>query len=312
MEERNLEYRKAKSSYQEAIAETPALTKLRSQLKNSVQISVKDVLRPKALVKTFNDPLAGLPKQLSSVSALKDISHEMQQTAWSNEGDSVEARIKMRKERVKLYTLLSKGELIDGELKRIESSSGTENLDPKTKVAQSKWRANLEKERSAWLGQVRNFFNAEYFDVNFRKDSSAMPLYRNVKAPDLSEWQRWSYLSRAQSLVKELKLNHKKTKPAVPGARVVKSKVNEILNNTPEFDVELDTDQVRGEVRKLISNWRELKRAQTELNELAAEPKKATDPKVELELAQKAYKLRQQEIKHASVVWLMDEYCWTD
>lgn len=312
MEERNLSYRKAKSSYREATAEKPALTKLRSQLKSSVKVSVKDVLKPKALAKSLNDPLSGLPKQIASVSGLKDISHEMQQTAWGNEGASVEARLQMRRERAKLYTLLNKGEVIDAELKRLQSLVEPEKWDPKYTAALNKWRASVQKERSAWLDQVRNFFNAEYFDVNFRKDGTAMPLYRNVKNPDLSEWQRWNYLSRSQSLVKELRSNHQKSKPAVPGTRAVKSKVNELMNKAPELEVELDTDQVRGEVRKLISNWRGLKRAQAELSELVVKPEKVVSPMAELQLAQKSYRLRQQEIKHASVVWLMDEYCWTD
>jgi hypothetical protein len=317
MEERNLAYRKAMNSYQTANQDTPTVSQIHNQLKKSVKISLNDVLKPQSLAKSFQDPITALPKQLGSISALKDISHEMEQTVWSKEGDSVEAKLLMRKEQVKLYTLLSKGEVINREIDRLgaepsELSESGEQIDPKLKEAQEKWVASVIKDRDDWLDEVRDFFNAEYHDVIFRKDASAKPSYRSVSVPDLSEWQRWCFLTRSQSLVKALKENHKKSKPAVPGTRIVKGKVAEILNKKAEYAVTLNTDKVRGEVRNFISNWREMKIAQAELNSL--DPGKGTsdDPKLDLAKAQKVYKLRHQEINHTSVVWMMDEDCWRD
>jgi len=314
MEERNLAYRKAMHSYQTANQDTAKVSLIRSQLKKSVKISLKDVLKPQSLAKSFQDPITALPKQLGSISALKDISHEMEQTVWSKEGDSVEAKLLMRKEQVKLYTLLSKGEVIGQEIDRLEAElpETGEQIDPKLKVAQEKWVASVIKDRDDWIDEVRDFFNAEYHDVIFRKDASAKPSYRSVSVPDLSEWQRWCFLTRSQSLVEALKENHKKTKPAVPGTRIVKGKVAEMLNSKAEYDVTLDTDNVRGEVRNLISNWREMKSTQAELNSLDPEQDSSDDPKHDLARAQKVYKLRHQEINHTSVVWMMDEDCWRD
>ncbi|PQJ27954.1 hypothetical protein BSZ32_05190 [Rubritalea profundi] len=314
MEERNLAYRKAMNSYLAANQETPMVSQIRSQLKTSVKVSLNDVLKPQSLAKSFQDPITALPKQLGSISALKDISHEMEQTVWSKEGDSVEAKLLMRKEQVKLYTLLCKGEVIDREIKRIdaEASEPSDQIDPKLKVAQEKWVASVMKDRDDWIGEVRDFFNAEYYDVIFRKDASAKPSYRSVSAPDLTEWQRWCFLSRSQSLVKALKENHKKSKPAVPGTRVMKEKVAEMLNQRAEYAVTLSTDKVRGEVRTLISNWREMKSTQAELSLLDPGKVSSDDPKRDLVKAQKVYKLRHQEINHTSVVWMMDEDCWRD
>jgi len=317
MEERNLAYRKAMHSYQTANQDTPKVSLIRSQLKKSVKISLNDVLKPQSLAKSFQDPITALPKQLGSISALKDISHEMEQTVWSKEGDSVEAKLLMRKEQVKLYTLLSKGEVIDREIDRLEAEStelseSSEQRDPKLKEAQEKWVTSVIKDRDGWIDEVRDFFNAEYHDVIFRKDASAKPSYRSVSVPDLSEWQRWCFLTRSQSLVKALKENHKKTKPAVPGSRAVKEKVAEMLNKKAEYAVTLNTDKVRGEVRNLISNWREMKSTQAELKSLDPGKSTSDDPKLDLVKSQKVYKLRHQEINHTSVVWMMDEDCWRD
>jgi hypothetical protein len=312
MEERNLAYRKALKSYRTAHAEVPMLTQVSSQLKESVGVSLQDILKPQALAKSFQDPIVGLPKQLGSIGALKDISHVMEQDVWDKAGDSVEARIQMRAEQVKLFSLLSQGEVIDRELERMEAEQQKPDfeINPKLKEAQLKWQASVEKDREDWIAEVRDFFNAEYHDVIFRKDASAKPSYRSVSNPDLTEWQRWCFLNRSQSLVKALQEQHKKSKPAVPGTRAVKSKVADILNKREEFVVTLNTNKVRGEVRNLISNWREMKRTQSKISSLATGDNSSGDPKVDLVKAQKVYALRCQEIEHTSVVWMMDEDCW--
>lgn len=311
MEERNVAYRKAVESLQVAEAPKPVMDQLKDQLQDSVGESVRDVLNPGAIVKSLQDPLAGLPKQFGSISAIKDISHDMQQNVWSDKGDALAAKALMRKEHVNLYTMLSKGEVIEAELKRLENlekekpAAEETPVNPKQVAALQKWRASVEGERRAWLGKVRDFFNAEYYDVRFKKDDTALPTYSGEKAPDLAEWQRWCYLNRTQSLVKGLMSDHKKSKPVVPGTRMVRAKVSEVLERQPEYDVELNTDQVRGEVRKLIRNWREMKRAQDELKAL-----EQSEQPIDLARAQKIYKLRHKEIEHASVVWLLDEHCW--
>jgi hypothetical protein len=68
---------------------------------------------------------------------------------------------------------------------------------------------------------------------------------------------------------------------------------------------------VRKEVRSLIQNWREMKAAQ----EKAARLEQAARKRHRLDLAaldtrRKLFQCRLEEIKHASVVWMMDENCW--
>lgn len=303
MEERNLGYRKAVETLQQSAVEKPVFAQIRNQL----QASVRDTLKPNAIVNSLQDPVVGLSKQLDSISGIKDISHDMQQAAWGKEGEAVAAKVQMRKERVRLYALLSKGELINNELKRIELDPLASPTGPDAQLlpAYQKWSAKVKDERAQWLVEVRDFFNAEYLDVRFKRDDSAMPLYRDVKAPDLSEWQRWCFLNRSQGLVQRLMSKHKESKPAVPGTRMVRARVAEVLEQQPEYDVELNTDQVRSEVRKLIRSWRGMKRAQTELSQL-----ELVAPTNTLERAKKIYQLRHKEVEHASVVWLLDEQCW--
>jgi len=66
-------------------------------------------------------------------------------------------------------------------------------------------------------------------------------------------------------------------------------------------------------VRELIQNWRAMKEAQHQA-ELLEES--GSDLPIqnqgEIQVRQKIFQLRKAEIKHASVVWLLDEDCWRD
>lgn len=307
MKERNLEYLKAKKSFYESRQKRHGIQQFGEKLTESVKLSVQDALKPTAIVKSVKDPVAGLPQQLSSVTGIKDISHQMEQEVWKGEVSAVEARLVMRREQVKLYGILARGEVIESELKRVKAQDLAAIKDGKQKAAHKKWVAKVEKDRAAWLNEVRDFFNAEYYDVKFTRDESEMPDYRGVATPNLEEWQRWCFLSRSQKLVKELTNNHDKGKPVVPGERLVRTTAVQFVGGEPEYDVELEEAQLRGEVRKLIRNWREMKSAQADQKELMSIAKNGA---VALAAFQQQYALRQKEIKHASVVWMLDEHCW--
>lgn len=313
MRERNLAYRAALDDYREANKEIPISRQLSKQLKSSISFSVKGVLKPQSLIKSLQDPVTNLPKQLKSLAALKDISHDMERTVWNKTADSLTAEMAIRRERIKLHRLLRLGELIDQELDNLERAVGPESeLEPKLLAAKIKWRKSIENQRETWLSEVRDLFNAEYYDVHFCRDQSGFPDYRNVSAPQLGNWQRWGALGRSHSLVLALKGAHNERKPAVPGTMMVKNKLEGLMKVDTSGRVQLEAKELRGGVRQLIRNWREMKKCQRDASEIERSKSSKYGSLAQLAQAQKLFDLRKREIKAASVVWLMDEQCWDD
>ncbi|GAA5481626.1 hypothetical protein [Haloferula sargassicola] len=313
MKTRNRDYLKAKADFAQATEEKPVVRELTDEVKGAVDLSLGDALKPDALIASLRTPATQLPKQLASISKLKDISHQMEQSAWDQTARSVDAEMRMREEKVKLHRLLRLGALIDAELAKVNASPPPpQDADPKLVKAVDQWRGTLRDERRKWLGDVRNFFDAEYHDVHVVKDEPGLPTYEHTTHPDLTEWQRWCRLRRSIELVNALKKAHDSDKPAIPGTRMVQEKFDEILHpDEPQVLATLDDESVRKEVRSLIQHWREMKQAQQEANglEQQAEPDKLDDV-TRVDRRQKIFKLRQQEIQHASEVWAMDELCW--
>ena len=313
MRKRNREYIAAKTAYAKATKEKPVVQSLTKEVKSAVSLSFSDVLKPQALLKTLNEPVTQLPKQLASMSKLKDISHSMEGSAWKYTAESVNAELKMREKNVKLQQLLRTGELIDAEIKRIDSAPPLpEGSDPKLVEALKNWQGKLSGERKKWLGEVRDFFNAEYSDVHFVRDVSGLPNYRKTVRPDLTEWNRWCGLHRSKELVTVLQSAHEKSKPAVPGAEIVSKKFSEIFQDEEDLPKPvLKPELVRSEVRTLIQNWREMKEAQVKALSLESEEEAVAFDSIDrVNKRQNIYKLRQQEIQHSVVVWMMDEKCW--
>jgi hypothetical protein len=314
MKKRNQDYRSAASAYQEAIEHQPLVQKLTSEMKGAVTVSFSDVLKPKSLVAMLNEPVTQIPKQLASLSKIKDISHSAEEKAWQHTEESVDAKLKMREKKVKLQTLLRTGELLDGEMSKLKAAPPLpEDAPPKLEKTLDSWRGELRNERKQWLGEVRDFFNAEYSDVHFVKDDSGLPTYRNTRRPDLSKWERWCQLRRSKELVKVLKKVHSEEKPTVPGTRMVKSKLAAMFNEENGKEPILAVTSVRGEVRKLIQNWREMKEAQKEAEELESKEAETSFESIAQVNQRKAiFNFRQKEIEHRANVWLMDEQCWDE
>lgn len=313
MKKRNPDYLVAQSAYQKAIEQKPVVKNLTDEVKDAVSISFGDVLKPRSLLEAINEPVTQLPKQLASLGKIKDISHKMEGSAWKHTVESVDAELKMREERVKLQQLLRTGELIDTEMARLESAPPLPaDADPKLAEALKAWRGQLRDERKKWLGEVRDFFNAEYRDVRFVKDRSGLPTYRDSDRPDLTKGDRWCRLKRSKDLVTVLRKAHEQSKPAVPGTRLVTRKLAEMVHGDEvEPGPAIKPETVRGEVRALIRNWREMKDAQEQARGLERENAAGPfDSIARVDQCQTLYKLRQQEIRHSVMVWMMDEQCW--
>jgi len=72
-----------------------------------------------------------------------------------------------------------------------------------------------------------------------------------------------------------------------------------------------NTESVRNEVRQLIQNWREMKEAQEKAEALEAEEQSPSLISLaHVAKRQAIFNLRRQEIRHVSLVWMMDEQCW--
>lgn len=314
MRKRNPTYRAAQANHAKALEETPLVEELTEQVKDVAGISFGDLLKPDKLALSLQAPVTQLPKQLASVSKLKNLSHQIEQDTWEKMVQSVTTEMMMREQEVKLQRLLRTGGLIDHEMAFVRSApQSSQEPDPKFADARKKWCQRLDKDRDAWLKEVRDFFDAEYYDVVFRKDDSGLPTYEGNDNPDLAEWNRWCRLSRSRELVGVLREAHKKSKPTVPGTALVTGKLGGMLNMDLGKDEALrEPASVRAEVRKLIRSWREMKEAQTKAGQLEAEgPPDEINNVAEIGKRQTIYELRRREIQHASVVWMMDESCWS-
>ena len=193
---------------------------------------------------------------------------------------------------------------------------GNEGFDPAAKPDLAKFIAKLTDDRKKWLDEVRDFFNAEYYDVKLAGGDSAMTDYETVVHPDFSDWKRWGVLNRKTALTKVLKTQHEARKPMIPGSNFVADKLDLLLTGVSRPLAEIAQQDVRADARLMIRSWREMKQAQkqadlfkSELAKMEAENalgKAAVAKKTQL------YALRNSEITSAKVVWMMDETCWLD
>lgn len=310
MTQRNPAYRAARADYQEATAHTPIVKELSEQVKKIVDLSPKG--GPSSLMQGLPAPVARLPQQLASIGKLKDLSHEVEQSTWEKIGDSVAAELKMRREKVKLHRLLRTGELIDHELACINSAPPLpSSADAKLLAARRGWNGSIRKERESWLDECRDIFDAEYHDIRFKKDGSGLSTYRRTENPELTEWQRWCRLHRSRELVAVLQEEHEESKPAIPGTRMVTDKFAGLMPGSDGGSgARIEVQSVRNEVRMLIRSWREMKEVQAQAEQLEQSDSKELDSIARVTKRKAIFKLRQEEIKHASVVWMLDEECW--
>ncbi len=308
MESRNQKFLTAKSNFTKANEEKPLVGEITSQLKNTVSSSVGQVISPGNLLKSLQNPVEQIPKQISSISSIKDFPHQLEQNEWQEAHTSIQAELTMRDERVKLHHLLRKEQIINAELQLVESALKSQKIsDPKFLAALDAWHNTLTDERKLWLAEMRNVFDAEYHDLRFSPDKSGLTDYRNIDQPDLNDLQRWCQLQRSHHLVTALANQHSKNKSTIPGSVLISQK----FSSDPQPQKLTDSATIRKQVRTLIQSWRELKSSQQEADDIE---KSQSTPSLttpgELTQRQKIHKLRTQELHHASILWTLDESCW--
>lgn len=311
---RNPAFVDASNRYITALQGKPLVAELTREMKDTMKNSFGDMLDTESLIKSLKSPAIELPKRLASFTRLKDLSHEVEQDAWEDAGGSVDAELDMRKVEVKLHRLLHMGKLLDREKKRAKREPDPEALaNPKFPPALAAWQNVLKKEREKWLTEVRDLFDAEYHDVHFIPDNSGLPTYRSASNPDLTDWKRWNHLQRSRGLITELSKSHKKSKPTIPGTSLVKSSLLKMAGREEKIEPVLETNDVRKEVRSLIQSWRNMKQAQKKAAALEKESGDGPFASIgDVTTRQTIFKLRSAEIKHASVVWMLDENCWSE
>jgi len=310
MTKRNPKYRSAALGYVEACEETSVVKDIGGHVGSGLGDSLKSVTSPDAIAKSLKSPISEIPKQFESLSSLKNISHKMAQTAWEKKESEMLCRKQMRIEKVGLQVYFKKGALIQRNLEWCAEVKAGE-IDPASRAILVKFESKLKEDRKAWLNGVRDFFNAEYFDVELRGGSAAMQDYREMVQPDFSDWKRWGALNRVEALAKVLKKRHEESKPMIPGTTVVKEKLTGMLNMKGGMGAEIETREVRASIRKLIRSWREMKITQRKIGELEAGlgdefSKQVVTKRIQL------YGLEVKELEYAKEVWLVDERCWSD
>ena len=314
MEKRNRTYINARRTYVESTEKKPGVFNVTGQAGRLLTSSVAGGISPEALLESMRNPVVELPKRIASLSSIKDVPHNVSQYAWNDAAASVEAKLAMRREQVRLHRLLHTGELIDDEITVLEKSPPlAKDVNPTIKAAVNKWSDTLHAERKKWLGEVRDIFDAEYYDVRFIRDSSGLPSYRDLDKTDLSDWQRWCCLAREKELVEVMGKAHEESKTTVPGTAMVTEKLRGIVYaDTPEErEVIRDAGAVRREVRMLAKCWRKMKQSQKEAIRFEERHQPPALANVaDVNIRKRIYELRTTEIENRATIWMMDENCW--
>lgn len=308
MESRNPKFLSAKANFNRANQEKPAVGEITSQVKQTISGSVGQLVSPSALLKSIQNPTTQIPKQISSIGTIKDIPHQLEQNEWKEVQTSIQAEIAMRDERVKLHHLLRREQIIKSELELVETHlKSLGNPDPKFIASLESWRNSLIEDRKTWLSEMRDVFDAEYHDLRFKPDNSALTDYRKIEQPDLNDLERWCHLQRSHHLVTALSNHHSKNKSSIPGAMLISQKFSSSLQ--PQKIT--DSATIRKQVRSLIHSWRELKASQQKADNIESfQSKPSLATPANLSQRQQIYKLRTQELHHASILWNLDETCW--
>lgn len=315
MKERNTKYRKALLSREESLHKKGLVNNLTHELRKSLSSSVQMTLNPSEIAKAMKDPIASLPRQLESITDLKNISHSLTQTEWGRVTQGVEAEAVQREEVVNLHVLFCQGEIIESaerdlaKIKRKLSAEGEVKPNKAVDRELVKTDGVIKKEREQWLNRVRDFFNAEYHDVKLSDYKGKLNFYRGVKDPGFSDWKRWRVLANSSQVAGEMKKDHVDAKPVLPGMNMLKSNLGltDLRAKLAEPST-LNKDMVM-EVRRMLKDWRILKSVQQEL----AESKLAGGEAVglpELRHVTKVYNLRKKEIEKLKNFWVIDEECW--
>ena len=321
MKARNPKYRQAMKDKEESKIKKGMVNNLTHEVRKSLTKSVQTTLNPSEVAKAMKNPISALPRQLESITDLKNISHSLTQSEWERVSQSVRADAVKRQEMVNLHVLFCMGENLEKaeeELSRIEEAGQVEEGRSKGMVKElAKAEGVLNKEREKWLDEVRDFFNAEYHDVEFSSYSQKLDFYRDVEDPCFSDWKRWRLLENSDKLVGEMRKEHEEAKPVLPGVSRLKSRLGVAeMRSQLSRQSGLNEGMVK-EVRGMLRSWRNLKSVQRQIEDLDVSGSELADVDEvrgvsvsDLKRVTTVYELRKKEIDHLKVFWAMDEECW--
>ena len=315
MKERNSKYRQAIFDKEESQIKKGLVNNFTYEVRKSLANSVQTTLNPGEIAKAMKSPVASLPRQLESITDLKNISHSLTQSEWGRVSQSVQADAAQRREMVNLHVLFCQSENLEkseGNLKKLISLlSADDSVKPNKAmiVELAKSQALLKKERGQWLNQVRDFFNAEYYDVEFNDYKSKLSFYREVTDPEFSDWKRWRMLEHSGRLVTELQKQHGDDKPALPGISRITQNLGVMGLRSNLAQQSIPNQDMAKEVRQMLKSWRNLKSVQQQIAE--SKPYAEKTPSVEdLKGVTALYQLKKMEIEQLKTFWMIDEKCW--
>ncbi len=316
MKTRNPKYRAAMRDFSDATMGSSLVSDFRTQLGSSLGDTVRGVIDPGQMLKTLKDPVTSLPEQLESISSLKDVNHDMEQKAWGKKEKAVKAELKRRTEVVRLQILFRRGEILKKHKAWTEKMQAKEKLAPGAKGELAKYVGKLKKDRKKWLDQMRDFFDAEYYDVEVAGGDGKLPDYHAVSRPDFSDWKRWGSMKRKTAVVGVMKKSHDEGKPLIPGSDALASRLDMMFSGEEHPAVQLEREKVRESTRLMIRSWREMKKAQTQADTIKNDLEKVmaseSPGKAAVAKKQQLYAVQNSELASARVVWMLDESCWKD
>ncbi|MGJ8658091.1 MAG: hypothetical protein ACSHX6_16710 [Akkermansiaceae bacterium] len=316
MKARNPKYQQALIDQHQSKIRKGAVSNFTFEVRKSLNDSVQTTLNPNEIAAAMNSPVSTLPRQLKSITDLKNISHSLTQSEWDRVLQSIKADIAQRKEMVNLHVLFCQNETIDraeSELEKIvKSDPQPQNKALATELAKA--QSLLKKERSEWLGQVRNFYNAEFYDVEFTDYRAKLNSYRHVTNPGFSDWKRWRLLENSEMLAGEMQKEHNDAKPMLPGMNMLKRKLGVMEIQSQLGHQKVLNEEMAKEVRQMLRGWRELKAVQQKIfaSELSYSRSNVTQaPSVQdVRRITTDFQLKNEEIDKMKIFWAIDEDCW--
>lgn len=316
MRDRNPKYHQALLSKKESGIKKGAVKNFTYEVRKSITDSVQTTLHLNEIAKAMNNPVSSMPKQLRSITDLKNISHSLTQSEWERVLLSIKADIAEREEMVMLHVLFCQSENLVRAEKQLEKIAKVD--EPKQNKAfvteLEKARGLVKKERGQWLDRVRDFYNAEFYDVEFKDYKAKLDFYRHVSNPVFSDWKRWRLLENSEMLASEMQKEHREAKPLLPGMNVLKRKLGVMELQSQLGHQRVMNEKMATEVRQMLRNWRELKSVQkkivaSDISYSKSDVMQALGVK-DVKRVISEFKLKKTEIDKLRVFWAMDEDCW--
>ncbi len=320
MEKRNPHYRQAIIDKETSAIRRGFANNLTYEVRKSLSNSVQSTLNPGEIALAMKDPVTSFPRQLESITDLKNISHSLSQSEWQRVTQSVRADAVERREIVNLHVLFCQSENLKNAQQDLKSMMEAVSKDAaasqnkELRAALTNAQATLKSEREQWLNQVRDFFNAEYYDVELNNYKGKLSFYRDVTDPEFSDWKRWRMLENSDRLAEELRKQHSNQKPLLPGVSLISNNLG--VNDFKENLVQQSTlnESMAKEVRQMIKNWRNLKSLQQNLvqqeQRLSQSRTKKIPSLVDVKTLCEIFDLKKREVEQLKAFWVIDEKCW--